>query len=379
MKSVAVFPKEMEVYEGINDMNEFIIENCNVNTGIIEEPDLILKDCPTPDDMVLVKKIAFSCNYRDKTILLRSDKFIKDEVLKGDLHFTYIGSDFVGEVINIGNNVKGFSIGDKVIPNVSYPSYKKDYKPGIPSNYASSRIEGFKANKLIKIPEKYNIPDEVLAGFSIAGFTSYSMIRKVVKPGAKILVTAANSNTSLMVIKALKKHPVDVYAMTSSSKNKEILLQMGVKDVLVINHSLDRYDDDEVIENKIDQIGDFDAVIDPFFDIYLPRVIDFLSMDSKYITCGLYNQYPDFDNGKYKYRGNKFSDILTKALVKNISIIGNCIGLEEDGLEALEDLNNGKLDIIIDSVFTEGQENLFLDRTFNSKDRFGKVVYRYKQ
>jgi NADPH:quinone reductase-like Zn-dependent oxidoreductase len=378
MKSVIILPEEMKTYEGLKTRGKFTIEDNDIYTGLIEEPDLILKDCTEKEDVVLVKKIAFSCNYRDKTILLKSNKFIKNEILKGDFHFTYLGSDFVGEVVDIGKNVKDFSIGDKVIPNISYPSYQKDYKGGIATNYASSRIEDFKTNKLIKIPKDFNIPDEVLAAFPIAGFTSYSMIRKVFKPGAKILVTAANSNTSMITIDALRNYPVKVYAMTSNSRNTEILMRKGVVDVLTIDHNLETYRDDKIFKQKMDKIGGFDAVIDPFFDIYLPRIIDYLNMDAKYITCGLYNQYPDFDDGRYEYRGRPFSNILTQALIRNISIIGNCIGLKEDGLKALEDLRNGKLNIEIDSVFSEGEENFFFERTYNAKDRLGKVIYKYK-
>jgi len=31
----------------------------------------------------------------------------------------------------------------------------------------------------------------------------------------------------------------------------------------------------------------------------------------------------------------------------------------------------------VDSVFSDGRIAAFLDRTFNAKDRFGKVVYQY--
>ncbi|MFV0571938.1 MAG: hypothetical protein ACK5M1_05840 [Xanthomarina gelatinilytica] len=76
--------------------------------------------------------------------------------------------------------------------------------------------------------------------------------------------------------------------------------------------------------------------------------------------------------------GKTFHQIMIKAMINNISIIGNCLGIENDGLKALNDLKNGKFNIIIDSVFSKNQENLFLERTFNSNSRFGKVVYTYK-
>ena len=62
---------------------------------------------------------------------------------------------------------------------------------------------------------------------------------------------------------------------------------------------------------------------------------------------------------------------------KNISVIGNCIGLREDGLKAIQDYKDKKFNIIIDKVFSEGQEVDFFDLTYNFKDRLGKVVYKY--
>jgi len=62
---------------------------------------------------------------------------------------------------------------------------------------------------------------------------------------------------------------------------------------------------------------------------------------------------------------------------KNIQIIGNCVGLARDLKDAIRDYQSGALKVIIDSVYTGTQVGAFLERTFNSPDRFGKVVYLY--
>ena len=239
----------------------------------------------------MVKKRAFSCNYRDKSLIFKYNKEIGDETKKGNYMFSYIGSEFVGEIIEIGKNVENFEIGDRVIPNISYPydSEFKLYKPGLPSNHASRRIDDFYPSKLIKIPNE--IPDEAAAILPIAGFTSYSMIRKVLKPKAKILVTAAKSNTSLAVISALRNYDVEVYAMTSSLKYADVLKEMGVKEILLVNLELNSFLDDKNIFALMKKIGSFDAVIDPFFDVYLPRITELMNFDAKYVTCGFYDQY----------------------------------------------------------------------------------------
>src|SRR5262245_59917074 len=63
---------------------------------------------------VLVNVTAFSCNYRDQFLILSASN-------KGPENSFYtIGSDFVGEVIKVGEAVEGFAVGDKVIGDYSY-------------------------------------------------------------------------------------------------------------------------------------------------------------------------------------------------------------------------------------------------------------------
>lgn len=377
MKSVVVFSERLLNSEIVKTSGEFILDNIKIKTGIIEEEDITLENSDDPKNHVLVKKKAFSCNYRDKPFILHVNNKIKNEESKNNLYFSHIGSEFVGEVIDIGEKVKNFKIGDRVIPNISYPSYNEDYSPGLPSNSSSKRIEIFKPNKLIVVSSDINISDETLAAFPIAAFTAYSMIRKVVNPGDKVLVTAAKSNTSLAVISALTNYQVEVFVMTSNNKFNQKLKEMGVKDVLVINPKLSDEDNYELTK-KLIKIGGFNAVIDPFFDIYLPKIQWTMQMDSKYITCGLCNQFDNQKDDNLEMDNISLKKFIINMMINNISIIGNCIGTLDDGIKAINDCERGKFKITIDSVYSEGEENLFFEKTFNFKERFGKVVYKYK-
>ncbi|MBP1618951.1 MAG: Alcohol dehydrogenase GroES domain protein [Bacteroidetes bacterium] len=377
MKSVSILTSANAEFDNITVNGSFQLENTEIRVGLVEEPNLKLSDSTDPDNRVLIKKRAFSCNYRDKSLIFKYKKQIEDAAKTGNYMFSYFGSEFVGEVIEIGKNVQDFQVGDRVIPNISYPydDENEHYKAGLPSNHASRRIDDFYPSKLIKISDK--IPDEVAAVLPIAGFTSYSMIRKVVKPKAKILVTAAKSNTSLAVISALQNYDVDVYAMTSSPKFSDVLKKMGVKEILTVNLELNSFLDDEDISALMKKIGGFDAVIDPFYDVYLPRITGLMNFDAKYTTCGFYDQYPPFSKKPFIYKGDSLKEMFINIMSKNISIIGNCIGLREDGLKAIKDYEDKKFNIIIDNVFSEGEEKAFLDLTYNFKNRLGKVVYKY--
>lgn len=198
------------------------------------------------------------------------------------------------------------------------------------------------------------------------------------KPKSKVLVTAAKSNTSLAVISALQNYDVEVYAMTSSTNYSDILKTMGVKEIILVDLKQNDFLDNLQIRGIMNNIGTFDAVIDPFFDIYLPRITELMSFNSSYVTCGFYEQYTPFMKKPFIHRGNDFKRLIMNVMAKNISIIGNCIGQREDGIKAIQDYKDGKFQILIDKVFSEGCEKDFFDLTYNSKERLGKVVYMYK-
>jgi NADPH:quinone reductase-like Zn-dependent oxidoreductase len=170
---------------------------------------------------------------------------------------------------------------------------------------------------------------------------------------------------------------VEVYAMTSSLNYSDTLKNRGVKEILQVDLKRNSFLEDPNINTMMKEIGPFDAVIDPFFDVYLPRITELMNFDAKYVTCGFYDQYSLFTKEPFIYRGDSFTRLFMNVMSKNISIIGNCIGLREDGLKAIQDYKDGKFDIIIDKVFSDGQEADFFDLTYNFKDRLGKVVYKY--
>jgi NADPH:quinone reductase-like Zn-dependent oxidoreductase len=347
------------------------LDQVPVTCGIIETPaPEFRKDDPKNEFNVLVRVRAFSLNYRDK------NRIFTMAVKGSENGFYVVGSEFVAEVLDVGHGVTGLAPGDRVIGNNSYPSSGWDgLAPGIPTNHASKEVQLFHQAKLIKIPT--SMPDEVAASFSIGAQTTYSMIRRLeMFDGANVLVTSGKSNTSLFAINALKNHNVNVYVTSSSRRFLCELEQRGVKQMFVVPPECRNFVEHSEIAEKVMPSGGFHFVIDPYFDLHLSRVLDAMAIGAKYITCGLYDQYlkliqqpalPKYGTGRE----------LVTAMLKNLQINGNCIGLTSDLQKAIGDFDAGALDVIVDSVFSGSQISEFLDRTYNSKDRFGKVVYRY--
>lgn len=348
-----------------------MLDQVPITCGIIETPDPeFRKDDPKNEFSVLVRIRAFSLNYRDK------NRIFMMAVKGSENGFYVVGSEFVAEVLDVGPGVTGLAPGDRVIGNNSYPSSGWDgLAPGVPTNHASKEVQLFHQAKLIKIPT--SMPDDVAASFSIGAQTTYSMIRRLeMFDGANVLVTSGKSNTSLFAINALKNHTVNVYVTSSSDRFACELEQRGVKQIFVVPPECRNFVEHSEIAEKVMPSGGFHFVIDPYFDLHLSRVLDAMAIGAKYITCGLYDQYLTLIQQPALPKYGTGRELMT-AMLKNLQITGNCIGLTSDLQKAIGDFDAGALDVIVDSVFSGSQITEFLDRTYNSKDRFGKVVYRY--
>ncbi len=323
-------------------------------------------------NFVLLKKRAFSCNYRDKGLALGRLDIMTEAGMKTNPKFYALGSEFSAEVVSVGKNVKNLVPGDRVISNGNYPAEHPDARPGLPTNHGSKEFEILHFSKVVKIPD--NMSWEVAAGFPIGGQTTYSMIRKLnIQPGDKVLVTSATSNTSLFAINALKKYNVEVYALSTRETFRSQLLQMGVRDVFVIDPAIRLTEQPDIVQHVRSTRKLFNVVIDPFFDIYFRPVLDLLEMGGRYTTCGMYHQHQKM-NGEGNHQ---LTEALFQVLLKNITIYGNCLGSTQDLQKALDDYRKGDLEVIMDQVFSGNEVEAFFDRTFNSKERFGKVVYVY--
>ena len=350
------------------------MDGVSINVGIVPTASMNFdKNLPENRCKVLVRIKAFSCNYRDKTLIFAT---VKAGIVRS---FYVIGSEFVGEVLETGPDVTGFQAGDRVIGNNHFTGSGMNpngIPEGLPTNNASREYQAFHQDKLIKIPP--NMPDEVAAAFSIGAQTSYSMIRKLqVTEGSNVLVTAAKSNTSLFAICALQKYGANVYAISTSQCFEKELQDIGVKDLVVVAPETKSLAQHSRIEEIVRKVGPFDYVIDPFFDLYLGKVIEIMSPGARYVTCGFQNQYQKIIGQEFQSNGHDLQHVMAFAMLKNAQIIGNCLGLTRDLEQALEDYAAGSFDIIVDSVFGDNQVVEFFNRTYNATDRFGKVVFQY--
>lgn len=332
-------------------------------------------DAPESVGSVLVRVTAFSCNYRDKA-------FVRSMRAVPSRRFSGIGSEFAGEVVAVGAGVVDLTPGDRVVSNHHFAGRvagDDGVRDGVASNQASRGHHLLAARKLRRVPE--GMPDDVAATFSLNGQTAFSMVRRLeLRPGTNVLVTSAASNTSLFILAALAHRQVNVYVVTSSEKHVTRLRELGVRDVHVVGRNLAGFRDSTSVTAFAESVGGFDYILDPFFDLHVDKAVELLNPFGKYITCGLVgqNEHVAASSGVRAEPPNA-GRVLGLLIVRNLSIIGNCIGLSTDLDAAMGAYVDGRFRPVIDSVYTGEEAGAFLDRTFNDSNRFGKVVFRYTQ
>lgn len=362
MKALSVITKSL--YDTLEDSKKhmFSIDNLNIPIGLVETKDTVFEAENTNySNTVLVKKAGFSLNYRDLGVIEKYWSELKDI----DTHAHYpIGSDFCGYVEDFGTNVTGFSKGDLVVGDGTYPYGKHNTMGGIPSNHASKEYEIYHFGKLAKIDKDYPLD---LATVSMVGAqTGFSMLKKAtIKPEQKVLVTSVSSNTSLYILNMLKDLDCNIYAMSYSGEKIETIKNKFpfLKDIFLFK------------ERNIPKTLLFDAVLDPFSDTHFPVLLKNMNVGCKYITCGIFNQSSHKMKQAKEY---KISAIFVQMVLKNISLIGSCLGDSQDLLEGLSLVKKNNT-CLVDSIYTE-TDNVtdFINKTYNAESsKLGKVVFKY--
>lgn len=370
MRNFAILGARVQPTQAVGGVIDTVVmDDVPVRCAIVETDEPVFdRNDAANDRNVLVRVRAFSLNYRDKNRIFMTTR-------SGfETSFYVVGSEFVGEVLDAGPGVTRVAAGDRVIGDCAYPSSGVEgVGAGVPTNHASKEIQIFHEAKLAKIPD--SMPDDVAAAFSIGGQTTYSMIRRLeIFEGANVLVTAAKSNTSLFAINALRDRKTNLYVTSSSNRFEDELKSMGVKEIAVIDHATPFVGHPAVARAM--ERGGIHFVIDPYWDLHFSRAVEVMAIGGKYISCGVYDQYLAVI-GKPPPQVYRTGREFISMMLKNLHVLGNCIGLCSDLAQAIDDYHAGKLDVVIDSTYSHGQEGAFLDRTYNAKDRFGKVVYQY--
>jgi len=159
---------------------------------------------PGPGE-VRLKHTAIGLNYID--VYQRSGMYPI-----GDLPKT-LGMEAAGVIEEVGADVEGFAVGDRVA-----------YAMGLGS-YAEERVWG--TDRLVKLPD--NIDDRTAAAMMLQGMTAYYLLNRTyqVKPGDTILFYAAAGGVGLIACQWAKHLGATVIGCVGSEEKAELARANG--------------------------------------------------------------------------------------------------------------------------------------------------------
>ena len=360
MRALAIIGRDHPAARG---SDTFALEGVPVHCAILDLPDPAF-DPVTQPDHVLLRTLGFSMNFRDRALVLRmatSDK---------TAGFYVVGSDFVADVVAVGAHVTELVPGDRVIPDCAWPPRPGRVHAGIPSNHGSRELQVLRRDAVLRVPPEMDLA--TAACFSIGAQTSHSIVRRLsLSPGERVLLTAPRSNTSLFVLAALAGMDVEVHGVTGSGRDAERLHGLGVANLVTADARSDSFMAQAGFAAVL-EAGGYHAIVDPFYDLYLAQVAPMMAMGGRYVTCGMEDQSSSYTGVERQHSGA--GDLMGHLMIRNLAILGNCLGATEDLRRAVERHAAGHFPVVLDSVFHDDPAG-FLRRTYTDPDRFGKTAF----
>jgi NADPH:quinone reductase len=299
------------------------------------------REVPTPKarpGYVLVKVEAVGVNYYDT--LIRSGAVSRDIALP---HVG--GSDVVGLIEAIGEDVRGFAPGQKVIVVPGYPTDVAE-QAHLPENEACSYFptgtfewggyaQFMEVSARWVLPDDTGLPPEELASIPLVLVTAVHAVRSVanVGPGQRVLVQAGASGVGSMAIQIAKALGAEVIATVSTEAKAKLARKLG---------------SDAVVYYRAGSVADkvlaltsgkgVDVVIDPVGGVTLTDNIGSLRPRGTIVNLGLSGGVAATIPNLYQFFRNE------------LRIVGSWMGSMDELRFGLELVRQGKVRAALDRV-----------------------------
>ncbi|QXJ32987.1 acryloyl-coenzyme A reductase [Saccharolobus shibatae] len=318
---------------------------------IEEVPDPI----PGKDEVVIRVNRAALC-YRDLLQLQGFYPRMKYPVI--------LGHEVVGTIEQVGENVKGFKEGDKVISLLYAPDGTCHYCQMGEEAYCHSRLgyseelDGFFAEKakikvisLVKVGT--NVPDEgaVLVP-CVTGMVYRSLRRAKLQKGETVLVTGASGGVGIHAIQVAKALGAKAIGVTTSEEKAAFIRKFA--DHVIVGSKF---------SEEAKKIGDVNVVIDTVGTPTIDESLKSLWMGGRLIQIG--NVDP---TQIYQLR-------LGYVILKDIEVIGHASATKRDAEETLKLTGEGKINPVV--AATVGLDEI--DKGYEilkDKHKIGKVLVK---
>lgn len=296
----------------------------------------IVTPTPGPNE-VLVKVLAVGVN--------RLDHYVRLGQIAPTLAFPHIlGSDAVGEVVELGAGASRLRIGDRVISMPGYPTNPTEVNIRPVTVAPSYSIPGIQISgtyaQYIVVPENWllrdttGLPIEQLAALPVALLIAIRSVQIVgeVKAGHQILIHAGASSTGIMSIQVARALGARVAATVQNEASATIAAQLGAELVIDTNkqdfvEELDKWTNGRGVDVAIDNLG----------GAILPRTIAAVKPLGIIVAMGF-------------MAGTEVTFDIRNFFFTQKQLRGTLVGDIEDFAAWLAPIKEGKIQPLIDSV-----------------------------
>lgn len=310
-------------------------------------------DIETPSSKSVTVKVSFSgINFYEK--LLIEGKY----PTSANLPLT-IGGEFSGEVLQVGENVKDFKVGDRV------------FSLALSGKGTSG---GFADIAVIEEKYLYHLPDEITfeqgAAIPMIFFTAYSMLSEKVnmKDGLTVLIHSVAGGVGSTLAKLIKAmYPNSIIIGTYSSIEKEKIIKDLKIDVPICSENVDLITE---INNKFPQ--GIDVIFDPVGQNMVSEHLSLIKpLNGIWCTYGAYSGPIIEENlvGKLRSKNATLAGFLMWPLIENKK------WCENKFKEIFKLIKQNRIEAQIDKIFPLEEINQAFNRMSDRKN-LGKILIK---
>ena len=262
--------------------------------GVIDHLDLF--ECPRPDlapDEVRIRVCAVGLNFRD----IMAVTGLLPEDAEAEPAWQNLGLEFSGDVVEIGADVTGTAIGDRVM--------------GMYKN-CMQRFLALPEAGLIRMPDDlaYDAAVTIPSAFATAHYALNEVGR--LAAGDKVLIHVATGGVGLAAIQMAQAAGAEIFATAGSDAKRAVLRDLGVPHILN-SRSLDYADDIMTLT----QGRGVDVILNSLPGSHIDKGLDLLAPYGRFLEIGKRDVYADHAIGMKVLRRNLGFHIIDLAAMGN--------------------------------------------------------------
>lgn len=313
---------------------------------------------PIPESgEVLVRLHAAALNRRDVYITYGQYPGIKLPAIPG--------SDGAGEIVSVGNDVRGLESGNEVIINPGLGWGDDIHKKNPDFNILGVPVNGTYA-QYVKVPSENVFPKpshlswEEAAALPLGGVTAYRALttKGQLKKGETVLIPGIGGGVATYLVQFADALGAKVYV--TSSKDEKIAAAKEFGATGGVNYTSDHWS-----KELKSQTGGVDLSVDSIGGEIFDKLMSLGKIGSRIVSFGA-------------TKGPVPNLLMPKIFLKEISVIGSTMGSAQEFGEMVQFVEKHKIHPVLDETY-ELKDVVEAQNRMERGENFGKIVLTIPQ